>query len=157
MENEYSFRAAKAGDKAAWLDLWAGYQAFYEVELPDEVTERSWERILDGKSPEMGTLLAQAPDGQIIGFLNYVTHNITWAIEPVCYMEDLFVTAEARGTGAAGGLIDMLTEMGRKAGWHRIYWHTARDNVPAQILYNKLAERTGWVRYDLDLDDGSGE
>lgn len=152
MSDTYTFRAAGAGDKAAWLALWKGYQSFYEVDLDDEVNEITWARITDRGTPEMGALVAETAEGRITGFLNYLIHNNTWSAAPVCYLEDLFVEQPARGGGAARGLIDKLAQMGRAAGWGRIYWHTARDNAPAQILYNKVAERTGWVRYDLDLD-----
>ncbi|VAW15885.1 hypothetical protein MNBD_ALPHA09-1552 [hydrothermal vent metagenome] len=152
MSDQYTIRAAGAGDKAAWLALWEGYQTFYEIDLDDEVNEVTWGRIVDQNTPEMGALLAETTDGRVTGLLNYVIHNNTWSATPVCYLEDLFVDAAARGGGAARGLIEHLAQMGRDAGWDRIYWHTARDNAPAQILYNKVAERTGWVRYDLDLD-----
>jgi len=152
MANTFSVRAATAGDKAAWLALWRGYQTFYEIDLDEEVNELTWARITDPDIPQMGALLSVTAEGQAVGLLNYVAHYNTWSAVEVCYLEDLFVTPQARGGGAARALIEHLSHIGRAAGWSRIYWHTARDNTQAQILYNKIAERTGWVRYDLDLD-----
>jgi GNAT superfamily N-acetyltransferase len=57
----------------------------------------------------------------------------------------------ARGHGVGRALIEWLAERGRGEGWLRIYWQTAQDNVRAQALYDKLAERTDWLRYELDL------
>lgn len=150
MSEDLTIRPIEAKDEAAWTALWRGYQTFYEVELSEEVNARTWERLLT--RDDMGALVAVDSEGRCIGILNYVIHDITWSIAPVCYLEDLFVDPGLRGGGAGRRMIETLTEMGRKQGWHRIYWQTARDNVRAQSLYNKIAERTGWVRYDLDLD-----
>ncbi len=59
--------------------------------------------------------------------------------------------AEARGRGVGRALIEALADRGRNEGWLRLYWQTARDNETAQKLYDKLAARTDWLRYDLDL------
>ncbi len=152
MNNTFSVRIATAGDRSAWQALWQGYQDFYEIDLEDAVNDTTWARIVGQDTPDMGALLAETSDGRVVGLLNYLVHKNTWSAAPVCYLEDLFVDPEARGGGAARALIEHLSKMGRAAGWGRIYWHTARDNTQAQILYNKVAERTGWVRYDLDLD-----
>lgn len=152
MNTTISIRVATAGDRHAWLALWRGYQTFYEIHLDDAVNELTWSRLIDADLPQMGALLAETAEGKTVGLLNYVVHHNTWSEAPVCYLEDLFVDPQARGGGAARALIEFLTNLGRAKGWDRIYWHTARDNAQAQILYNKVAERTGWVRYDLDLD-----
>ncbi len=48
-------------------------------------------------------------------------------------------------------LIGAIAGKGRAEGWLRLYWQTAKDNNTAQHLYDKLAQRTDWLRYDLDL------
>jgi GNAT superfamily N-acetyltransferase len=115
------------------------------------VTVATWARIVSDDAPHMGTLVAKRSGGGLVGMLNFVLHDITWSLAPVCYLEDLFVDERSRGQGIGRALIEELVSRGRDAGWHRIYWNTARDNAQAQILYNKIAERTGWVRYDIDL------
>jgi ribosomal protein S18 acetylase RimI-like enzyme len=74
----------------------------------------------------------------------------------VCYLEDLFVEPDFRGRGIGGALIVGLAEEGRQAGWRRIYWRTASDNARAQRLYDRLARRSGWITYELDLVDPNG-
>jgi GNAT superfamily N-acetyltransferase len=71
----------------------------------------------------------------------------------VCYLEDLFVDPVARRSGVGRALIEALAAEGRQAGWRRIYWRTAADNATAQALYDRLARRSGWVTYELDLVD----
>lgn len=152
MADDITIRTADPTDEAGWRRLWHQYFDFYETDIPDTVTNATWSRIISDDVPHMGALVARRAGGGLVGMLNYVIHDITWSIAPVCYLEDLFVVSEARGEGVGRALIENLAERGREAGWHRIYWNTARDNAPAQILYNKVAERTGWVRYDLDLE-----
>ena len=151
MSDTIVVRPPEAGDEAQWKRLWAQYLEFYQTEIPDAVTDTTWQRIIDPTNETLGGLVAETAAGEVAGFLNFVIHPNTWSQAPVCYLEDIFVSADQRGTGLARALIEHLAATGRAAGWVRIYWHTARDNVPAQVLYNKLAERTGWVRYDIDL------
>jgi len=151
MSGDITIRAATAADEPGWMALWRGYLEFYQMDLGDEVTRNTFRRIVDPAVAHMGSLLAETAEGRQVGLLNYVLHDITWTLTPVCYLEDLFVAEDLRGHGIGGALIEHLAAMGKEAGWHRIYWNTARDNISAQKLYNRLAERTGWVRYDMDL------
>ena len=48
-------------------------------------------------------------------------------------------------------VIEGLTLLGKQPGWRRVYWHTHEDNYRARILYDRLAPRTDYVRYDIDL------
>jgi ribosomal protein S18 acetylase RimI-like enzyme len=91
--------------------------------------------------------------GRLTGLLHAVIHANTWAAAPVCHLKDLSVDPAARRTGVGRALIEALAEEGRQAGWRRIYWRTAADNATAQALYEKLARRSGWVTYELDLVD----
>eukprot|EP00435_Cladocopium_sp_Y103_P077236 s1_g975.t1 len=137
-------------DKPQWLPLWQGYLTFYETELAPEVTEDTWARLMLPTGNLFGSG-AVSEDGDLIGFTHCLLHGGTWGPGPICYLEDLFVSEAARGTGAGRALIEALAEKGRAAGWQRIYWQTAESNKTAQYLYDKLAERTDWVRYDLEL------
>ena len=73
----------------------------------------------------------------------------TWSLRPVCYLEDLFVATAARGEGAGRALIEALVTLGREYGWRRAYWHTHENNE--RTLYDRLAERTDYVRYDIEF------
>ena len=41
-------------DKAQWLRLWEGYTRFYGSPQPPDVTEYTWQRMLDPASPMLG-------------------------------------------------------------------------------------------------------
>lgn len=141
-------RDAQARDEDAWRGLWAGYTAFYEATVPPDVTARSWARILDPASP-MFCRLAEV-DGAVAGFTVNVLHEGTWSVAPVCYLEDLFVDPQRRGAGLGRRLIRDLVDLGRKAGWSTLYWHTRHDN-PARRLYDEFVAADDFVRYRLTL------
>ncbi|MBI1262049.1 MAG: GNAT family N-acetyltransferase [Rhizobiales bacterium] len=152
MENmvQVTIRPFAARDRAAWDRLWAGYLTFYKSTLTPEVSDNTWARILDPAGEIIGLMAVDADDAPV-GFAHAIPHAGTWDPRPVCYLEDLFVAPEARGSGAGRALIEALAEKGRAEGWLRLYWQTASDNDTAQALYKKLAEKTDWVRFDLDL------
>ncbi len=150
MADAITVRDAVPADEATWRALWAGYCAFYQTVIDEATTAASWQRLID-TDPSMGCLVACAGDAPPIGFTNYVVHPITWSRRPVCYLEDLFVAPDQRGAGVGRALIMALAERGRADRWLRLYWNTADDNRQAQALYEKVAARTRWVRYDLAL------
>src|SRR3954466_9282467 len=138
-------RSILPGDQPAWQRLWRAYCDFYETELPDAVTQRTWARILDPDSAVM-CILAEL-DGEVVGFANCVVHENTWETQPVCYLEDLYVDPAARGHGIGKELIEWLRNAMRAEGWARLYWATHKDNAGARKLYDRFAEADGFVRY----------
>ena len=139
-----------AGDRTAWGEMWAGYLTFYETSLEPAVSGDTWERFLEPAPGHLGLMALDEETGPV-GFAHAIIHPGTWSPRPLCYLEDLFVKPDTRGHGVGRALIEWLAERGRAEGWLRIYWQTARDNTRAQALYDKLAERTDWLRYDMDL------
>lgn len=150
-------------DEAAWRRLWAGYTRFYETEVPEPVTAATWRRMLDPAEPLFGRLAircteggqggqaAPAEDEDIVGFAVCVLHAGTWSLDPLCYLEDLFVDPSARGEGAGRALIEDLIELCRTHGWSRLYWHTQAGNAPARHLYDRFTPADDYVRYRLFL------
>lgn len=104
-------RDALLQDEASWKRLWAGYNAFYETSVPDEVTNQTWRRIFDPASGIFARLAEQ--NGDVIGFSVSVLHGGTWTIGPICYLEDLFVDPNHRGQGAGRLLIQDLVDRAR--------------------------------------------
>jgi GNAT superfamily N-acetyltransferase len=144
-----TIRPARAADFDAWLVLWKGYLAFYEEELPRTTTDLSWSRLLDD-SVNMTGLVAEV-DGRIVGFTNYLFTDSTWHVNPDCYLEDLFTSADARGLGVGRALIAAVTEIARAAGSDGVYWQTQNSNTTARKLYDKVASDNGHMLYEIDL------
>ena len=141
-----SIRPATPRDEAAWRTLWAGYCQFYEVELGSAVTKRTWQRICDPTS-SIKAIVAEHPTLGVIGMANYIVHDNTWELSPVCYLEDLFVDPGQRAAGVGEALIDWLVAAMGRHGWSRIYWMTKENNYRARGLYDKYNPRDAFVRY----------
>lgn len=104
---------------------------------------------MDAGSPVHAIVAEHARDG-VIGFSNYVIHENTWTLTPVCYLEDLFVEPGKRAHGVGQALIDWLLSAMAKHGWSRMYWHTRENNYRARGLYDKYTPHSGFVRYVIE-------
>jgi GNAT superfamily N-acetyltransferase len=86
-------------------------------------------------------------DGQLLGLTHYIFHRSTTALGPNCYLQDLFTSEAARGKGVGGALIAGVYERAKSAGAPRVYWQTHETNRTARLLYDKVAENSGFVVY----------
>jgi ribosomal protein S18 acetylase RimI-like enzyme len=145
-------RDLREQDRAVWRTLWAGYLEFYEAEIADEVTDATWQRLIEGRG-DVGALVAVDTHDLLIGFAHYVVHPTSWDSRPVGYLEDLFVHPDHRGRAVGRALIDRVVQLGQMRGWAEVYWITAADNEAARRLYRRVATETDWVRYEIPLDD----
>ena len=135
-------------DRARWAELWVAYLEFYKTSLPDAVFDRTWSRLL--QDSELHGLAARI-DGQVVGLTHFLFHDSTWTLTPVCYLQDLYVDADARGQGIARKLIEAVARRARAAASTRMYWLTQDDNATARLLYDRLAKHTGFIRYEYPL------
>lgn len=149
MPSDLTIRPVARQDFEQWLPLWDGYNAFYgrsgPTALDPEVTRMTWQRFFDAYEPVHG--LVADSGGELFGLVHYLFHRSTTAIQPSCYLQDLFTVAAARGKGVGGALIDGVYERARLAGSPRVYWQTHETNHTAMQLYDKVAERSGFVVY----------
>ncbi|WP_417774009.1 GNAT family N-acetyltransferase [Stappia sp.] len=138
-------RPLVAADRAAWDPLWEAYLTFYRQTLAPGVTDAVFARIV-GDGAHQG-LIAEA-GGRAVGLVHYHVHETTWAIEPTCYLEDLYVEADQRGGGVGRALIEAVYGAARQAGCRSVYWQTDNDNARARRLYDQVAVLSPFVRYD---------
>ena len=142
-------RDATPADEAAWRALWQGYLDFYRHPLPQAVTDFTWARLMDPASA-LKARLAVA-EGAVLGFAIHQHHPSSWVLGDDGYLEDLFVSAAARGRGAGRALIEDLYAIARARGWHRVYWMTEITNTAARTLYDSLAPCDDHIRYRREL------
>lgn len=135
----------RADERSAWEPLWQSYMEFYKTSVPAEATECAWERLHDPKELMFG--LGAYIDGRLCGFVHYLFHRSFWTIGDYCYLQDLFVTEAARGTGCGRALIEAVADKALEAGADRVYWLTQEDNHTARALYDKVAARSGFIQY----------
>ena len=89
-------------------------------------------------------------DGQLVGIAHYMFHTSAWTAD-ACYLQDLFVDQAVRGQGVARALIEQVAQATRKHGAARLYWLTHQNNTTARMLYDKVAQYKGFIRYDYPL------
>lgn len=133
--------------KNTWLPLWLSYQEFYESNIPVEVTELNWQRLLNPSEPMLG--FAACIDGQLVGIAHAVLHRSFWTAGDYCYLQDLFVDPGVRGHGVGKALIQAVADAATAQGASRVIWLTHETNAVARALYDQIAHRTGFIQYRL--------
>jgi GNAT superfamily N-acetyltransferase len=151
--NDIIVRDVEQADRDQWLPLWEGYNAFYgrsgTTALPAEITAVTWDRFFDASEP-VHCLVAD-DNGRLVGLTHYIFHRSTTALQPICYLQDLFTSADARGQGVGRALISAVYDRAKSAGAPRVYWQTHETNLTAQRLYEAVAERSGFIVYRKSL------
>jgi GNAT superfamily N-acetyltransferase len=143
-------RALEAGDRAAWERLYEGYAAFYKVAQTSEMRATVWGWIFD-PACEVEGLVAVDDGGKLIGITHFRPYRRPLSASVGGFLDDLFVDPQARGSGAAQALIAAVEAVGRARGWTVIRWITAADNARARAVYDRVAQATPWVTYDIKL------
>jgi GNAT superfamily N-acetyltransferase len=138
-------RPLEANDRAEWDGLWKAYQAFYKAAISDDTSELTFARLLDPSVPMHGFLVEEA--GQIIGMTHCIFHYSAWTQGPYCYLQDLITKPEHRGKGAATALIEAVYQFAAGKGAARVYWLTHESNENAIRLYEKVADRPGFIQF----------
>jgi GNAT superfamily N-acetyltransferase len=139
----------RPGDHTAWRSLHQGYLDFYEIPEPEMVSQTVWAWLQD-PAHELSALVARAePDGAPVGFAHYRPFPRPLHGTVACFLDDLFVAPAARGTGAVDALVAELQRRARARGWAPVRWVTRAENARARAAYDRLAERTDLVTYDL--------
>jgi GNAT superfamily N-acetyltransferase len=143
-------RAARESDRTAWEELFAGYCDFYERPSSAAQRQRVWSWI------EAGTIhclvaVPAAGDGRAVGLAHVRPCPSPLRGGLTGHLDDLFVRPAARGTGAFEALFGAIRELAAAEDWANVRWITAADNARAQAAYDRLAARTEWVTYQLEV------
>lgn len=135
-----------AQDFEAWAPLWQGYLDFYHASVTDETTHTTFARLTGGTEP-MGGLLAWDADGAALGMANWIDHRSCWTVGDYCYLQDLFVRPDRRAGGVGAALIAAVGAAAKTRGCSRLHWLTHETNAAAMGLYDRVAERPGFIQY----------
>jgi len=147
-----TIRKIEPRDEPRWRVLWDGYCRFYEREPDEAITRHLWARIMDPASPVQAIVAENKTDG-VIGIANYLPHDNTSTLTPVCYLQDLYVEPGLRAGGVGRQLIDWLIAEMKRQGWSRLYWNTKENNYRARGLYDKYTPHSGFLRYVINNPD----
>jgi GNAT superfamily N-acetyltransferase len=152
----HDIQAVRERDLDELLPLMRGYCDFYEVHPSDEELLALSRALIADPDREGLQLLARDDSGAAVGFATIFWTWTTLSAARIGVMNDLFVTSEARGQGAAEDLIEACAERCREHGAFSLEWTTARDNHRAQAVYERVGgvrdER--WLDYSLPISSG---
>ena len=138
-------------DLAALLPLMRGYADFYGVAPADEDLLELSRALIADPEREGVQFLARGGGGAALGFATVFWLWSTLSAQRIGLMNDLFVAREARGSGAAEAMIERCRAACRERGATRLTWQTAKDNLRAQVVYERVGgTREEWLDYWLD-------
>lgn len=102
-----------------------------------EATEPMLEAALFGARPAAEALIAET-DGKAVGFALFFQNFSTWTGRPGIYLEDLYVTPDARGVGVGTALLRHLAGLALDRGCGRFEWAVLDWNTPAIDFYRAM-------------------
>jgi len=104
-------------------------------------------RTLFSDNPAVFGLICLHGD-QPVGFAVYFFNYSTWQGRHGLYLEDLYVTPEARGLGAGTALLRRLAQIAVEKDCGRFEWSVLDWNLPSIEFYARLGAlpQTEWIR-----------
>ena len=105
----------------------------------------TFERLLDPSEPVNGSLAWTG--ARAVGMVHYIQHRSTWTVGNYCYLQDLFTAPDLRGGGVGRKLIEHVYAVAKQEGCARVYWLTHETNATAMQLYDRIADKSGFIQY----------
>lgn len=141
-------RLVEPRDEAEWVQLYAGYRAFYQLPDDSDAVALTWQWVRDGAHGLVGLVAVDQNDRAV------ALANLRWFARPSSatmglYLDDLFTSLDSRGSGAATALLKHAARYASEGGASVVRWITAADNVTARSVYDAHAISTPWVTYDM--------
>lgn len=143
-------RPAVRADAGTILRLICGLADFEDLRDHVKISEMDILRDGFGAEPRFECLLAEQ-DGEAVGFALYYFNYSTFQGAAGIYLEDIFVSPEARGSGLGRQLMERLARVALERGCARfelsvLHWNSARD------FYRRLGfdHNTDWLPYRLE-------
>lgn len=129
--------------------------AHYEKE-PDAVrnTPEMLHGVLFGDNPRVFAAMAENAAGEVQGFALWFLNYSTWEGVHGIYLEDLYVSPEARGEGHGKALLQHLAAIAVENGYARVEWSVLDWNEPSINFYRSLGAHPmeGWSTFRLTGD-----
>jgi len=150
LNDTVTIRPIEPDDRAEWERLWERYLDFYETSVTPAVKDTAFARLIGDDPHDFHGLLALV-DGRPVGLVHYLFHRHGWKVEDVCYLQDLYADPEVRGTGIGRALIEAVYARADAAGAPSVYWLTQEGNATARQLYDRIAAKTEFIKYQRVL------
>ncbi|MEH3045735.1 GNAT family N-acetyltransferase [Sphingomonas adhaesiva] len=129
-----TIRPAAAADVPVMLGFVRDLATFEKAPDAVKATDAMLYDALFGADPAAEALIAER-DGQAIGFAVFYKTFSTWTGKRGIWLDDLYVTPEARGSGAGAALLQALAGIAVDRGYARFEWWVLDWNTPAIDFY----------------------
>jgi GNAT superfamily N-acetyltransferase len=134
------------------LPLMRAYCDFYGVDPPDDALLAMCRALVADPEREGVQLIARDGEGRALGFATVFWSWSTLSAARIGVMNDLYVSPAARGSGLAEALIEACLERSAERGARELCWQTAKDNLRAQRVYERVGgRREEWLDYALEV------
>ena len=130
-------RPATPADVALILRLVRELAEFEREPEAVVATEEMLAAALFGERPAAEAVIAEL-DGAPVGFALFFQNFSTWTGRPGIYLEDLYVTPAARGSGTGTALLRYLAGIALDRGCGRFEWAVLDWNEPAINFYRAM-------------------
>lgn len=134
-------------DRGDWLNLFQQWHHYLSGTVPTENLERAWQLLCDERSGLLG-LIARREGGDSVGLVHASLTPFAWSGGPILYLQDLFVTASARGQGVGKLLFDAVYSLADEKGASQVFWLADEEDSALHHFYSRQhAIRTRHVRF----------
>lgn len=123
-------------DKAQWRVLFDGYADFYGVPMDDATADKVWGWLHDPGHVLEG-LVAREEGGNVVGLAHVRACPRPLGGCDVGFLDDMYVSPDARGTGAADALFEGLRALASERGWPALRWVTQHFNERGRGFYDR--------------------
>lgn len=138
-------------DQTIWHQMFDEYAAFYKTAVPQGGHDTVWSWVFD-PAMEFWCDVVEREDGVLIGFTQYQLMLRSLGGSKVCYLSDLYVRPENRGSGAGRALIDQVVGFARKNGIPNVRWLTQDFNHDARRLYDSYVKKSDFILYSIPVE-----
>lgn len=137
-------------DYTEWKSLYRAYGEFYNMPLDQKTLDTVWSWIFDSKNP-FYALIAKDEQGNGVGLMHYREMPSPLRGAVVGFLDDLYIKPHYRGNGAVDAMFDALNDAAKAHGWPFVRWITAENNYRARAVYDRVATKTHWQTYQMDI------
>ena len=143
-------RAATPDDVPLIFALIGELAAYEKLSHEVVATEQQIRATLFGDRAVAEVLIASL-DGTPVGFALFFPNYSTFLGRPGLYLEDLYVTPDARGSGAGKALLRRLAQIALEKSCGRFEWSVLDWNEPSIRVYEAIGAepQKEWVRYRM--------
>ncbi|MEH6576527.1 MAG: GNAT family N-acetyltransferase [Amphritea sp.] len=138
-------------DRMQWETLYCGYADFYNMPMQQTTLDTVWSWIFDDNN-KFFALIAKTENGDAVGLMHYREMPSPLRGATVGFLDDLYVIPESRGLGVVDALFKALNESAQDKDWPFVRWITADNNYRGRAVYDKLADKTHWVTYQMPVE-----